>query len=150
MITGNSDVSMAVEAMKAGALDFIEKPIGREELIASIERALELSQDSSKLQEWRAVGGDTSRGSDAATARGDGTGARRPSQQLADGLTLVHNGERSLRNRGDTAHRKLSQQGALVHLFQESGAKSVRDFEHGAEHALGQRGEIFFCVHSCP
>ena len=53
MITGNSDVSMAVEAMKAGALDFIEKPIGREELIASIERALELSQDSSKLQEWR-------------------------------------------------------------------------------------------------
>ena len=45
MITGNSDVPMAVEAMKAGALDFIEKPIGREELIASIERALELSQD---------------------------------------------------------------------------------------------------------
>ncbi len=53
MITGNSDVSIAVEAMKAGALDFIEKPIGREELIASIERALEMSQDSVKLLEWR-------------------------------------------------------------------------------------------------
>jgi two-component system CheB/CheR fusion protein len=53
MITGNSDVSIAVEAMKAGALDFIEKPIGREELIASIERALEMSQDSVKLAEWR-------------------------------------------------------------------------------------------------
>jgi len=53
MITGNSDVPMAVEAMKAGALDFIEKPVGREELIASIERALEMPQDSSKLQEWR-------------------------------------------------------------------------------------------------
>jgi two-component system, chemotaxis family, CheB/CheR fusion protein len=53
MITGDSDVPMAVEAMKAGALDFIEKPIGGEELIASIERALELSQDSNKLQEWR-------------------------------------------------------------------------------------------------
>ena len=53
MITGDSDVPMAVEAMKAGAMDFIEKPIGREELIASIERALELSQDSNKAQEWR-------------------------------------------------------------------------------------------------
>jgi two-component system CheB/CheR fusion protein len=54
MITGDSDVSMAVEAMKAGATDFIEKPIGREELIASLQRALELSRDSNKPVEWRA------------------------------------------------------------------------------------------------
>ena len=53
MITGNADVPMAVKAMKAGALDFIEKPIGREELITSVGRALELSQDSNKLQEVR-------------------------------------------------------------------------------------------------
>jgi two-component system, chemotaxis family, CheB/CheR fusion protein len=53
MITGDSDVSMAVEAMKAGAADFIEKPIGREELIASLDRALELSRDSNKVLEWR-------------------------------------------------------------------------------------------------
>ena len=81
MITGNADVPMAVQAMKAGALDFIEKPIGREELIASIERALELSQDSSKLQELREFGGGSPRGSYAATTRGDGKGARRPAQQ---------------------------------------------------------------------
>ncbi|MEA2781320.1 MAG: two-component system, chemotaxis family, CheB/CheR fusion protein, partial [Rhodospirillaceae bacterium] len=53
MITGNSDVPMAVQAMKAGASDFIEKPIGRSELLASIERALEQSRDSSKLFAWR-------------------------------------------------------------------------------------------------
>ncbi|MGO9430060.1 chemotaxis protein CheB [Rhodoblastus sp.] len=53
MITGNSDVAMAVEAMKSGASDFIEKPVGRDELLACVERALEHSQDASKLVAWR-------------------------------------------------------------------------------------------------
>jgi two-component system CheB/CheR fusion protein len=53
MITGNADVGMAVRAMKAGASDFIEKPVGRVELLASVERALEHSQDASKLVAWR-------------------------------------------------------------------------------------------------
>jgi two-component system CheB/CheR fusion protein len=53
MITGNSDVPMAVLAMKAGASDFIEKPVGREELLASITRALEQARDSSKVLAWR-------------------------------------------------------------------------------------------------
>ncbi len=53
MITGNSDVSMAVMAMKAGALDFIEKPVNSADLIASVSRALEQSQDSSKQLAWR-------------------------------------------------------------------------------------------------
>ena len=49
MITGSGDVPMAVEAMKAGAVDFIEKPIGRDELLASVERALDQTRDSGKL-----------------------------------------------------------------------------------------------------
>jgi two-component system CheB/CheR fusion protein len=48
MITGHSDVPMAIEAMKAGAADFIEKPVSRADLLASIDRALEFSRDSSK------------------------------------------------------------------------------------------------------
>jgi two-component system CheB/CheR fusion protein len=53
MITGNSDVTMAVQAMKAGATDFIEKPVGAADLLASIHHALELSHDSDKVVAWR-------------------------------------------------------------------------------------------------
>jgi two-component system CheB/CheR fusion protein len=53
MITGRSDVTMAVQAMKCGASDFIEKPIGRLELMASITRALEQARDTSASAAWR-------------------------------------------------------------------------------------------------
>jgi len=39
VITGNGDVQMAVEAMKHGAIDFIEKPFSDEVLIESIGKA---------------------------------------------------------------------------------------------------------------
>jgi two-component system, chemotaxis family, CheB/CheR fusion protein len=53
MITGHGDVAMAVEAMKAGAVDFIEKPVGYKELLASVERALEQAGDSAKASAWK-------------------------------------------------------------------------------------------------
>lgn len=55
MITGSSDVHMVVEAMKAGASDFIEKPVGGDELLASIHRALEQARDSGKRSAWRQI-----------------------------------------------------------------------------------------------
>jgi two-component system CheB/CheR fusion protein len=54
MITANSDVTIAVQAMKAGALDFIEKPIAMEDLLASVDMALDHSRDETKLHAWRA------------------------------------------------------------------------------------------------
>jgi len=44
IITGHGDVAMAVKAMKAGAMDFIEKPFHDEDLLRSIRRALEYDQ----------------------------------------------------------------------------------------------------------
>lgn len=41
VITGHGDVPMAVEAMKAGAVDFIEKPFEDSVIIEAIERASE-------------------------------------------------------------------------------------------------------------
>jgi two-component system, LuxR family, response regulator FixJ len=41
VITGHGDVPLAVEAMRAGVLDFIEKPFDDEVLIRSIRTALE-------------------------------------------------------------------------------------------------------------
>jgi two-component system response regulator FixJ len=41
MITGHGDVSMAVRAMKAGALDFIEKPFNDQLLLECIQRGLQ-------------------------------------------------------------------------------------------------------------
>jgi two-component system CheB/CheR fusion protein len=53
MMTGDSDVQIAVQAMKAGASDFIEKPVGRTELLDSVARALEQSRDTNKLTAWQ-------------------------------------------------------------------------------------------------
>jgi two-component system CheB/CheR fusion protein len=43
LITGSSDVGLAVDAMRSGACDFIEKPVGRVELLASITQAIDQS-----------------------------------------------------------------------------------------------------------
>lgn len=44
LITGHGDISMAVQAMRAGAYDFIEKPFASERLIEVVRRGLDKHQ----------------------------------------------------------------------------------------------------------
>jgi len=66
MVSGCGNVGVAVQAMKAGAVDFIEKPASCADLIASIDRALSLSREAKRSFESRAnaaahIGGLTPR-----------------------------------------------------------------------------------------
>jgi FixJ family two-component response regulator len=44
IITGHGDVDMAVRAMKAGAVDFIQKPFAEQTLLEAIQRAIDIGR----------------------------------------------------------------------------------------------------------
>ena len=52
MITGHGDIPMAVEAMRSGVIDFIEKPFSESRILDALKRAL------STISEVPAVSGD--------------------------------------------------------------------------------------------
>jgi two-component system response regulator FixJ len=76
VITGHGDVPLAVEAMKAGAVDFIEKPFDQETLLHAVRAALE-----------RGMGGDG--GDDPAVAARLATLSERE-RQVLEGLVAGH------------------------------------------------------------
>jgi len=59
VLTGHGDISIAVRAMKAGAVDFLEKPFEKARLLEAIEAAFERLHDQA---------GRADRAQDAATA----------------------------------------------------------------------------------
>jgi FixJ family two-component response regulator len=48
-ITGHGDVPMAVQAMKQGALEFLQKPFREQDLVDLVNQALEKNENSHKL-----------------------------------------------------------------------------------------------------
>ena len=48
VITGHGDISLAVEAMKIGALDFLEKPFDDDHLLTAVRTALDREADAAR------------------------------------------------------------------------------------------------------
>lgn len=65
VITGRSDVRMAINSMRYGAADFIEKPFSYQEIYRSVQSALERSRDVNEREERR----ETARATLAALTR---------------------------------------------------------------------------------
>jgi two-component system, chemotaxis family, CheB/CheR fusion protein len=112
VITGHGEVSMAVEAMKAGAVDFLEKPVSGAELLASIDRALTRGQHSAAVVERR----------DAAARRIAGLTPRE--RQI---MELVITGQP---NKNIAADMKVSQRTVENHraaVMKKTASKSLSD-----------------------
>lgn len=63
VITGYGDIAMAVQAMEAGAIDFIEKPFSRQQLLSRVQEAIDRDaqhrrdqfQRSDALARWQTL-----------------------------------------------------------------------------------------------
>ena len=51
MITGHGERDLAVQALRGGAYDFVQKPIDRDYFVASLERAIELRRLARQVEE---------------------------------------------------------------------------------------------------
>jgi RNA polymerase sigma factor (sigma-70 family) len=51
-LTGHGDIPMSVRAMKAGAVDFLTKPVERQVLLKAVQAALARDEQGRKDREW--------------------------------------------------------------------------------------------------
>ena len=121
-ITGHGDVPMAVESMKKGALDFIQKPFQEEQLLRLVERLLEQARSSfSEQQEAATRGALMARLTQRESQVLDRIVAGRLNKQIADDLSI------SIKT--VEAHR--------ANIMEKLGANTVADL---LKIALGQSG----------
>ena len=97
-MTGHGDVPLAVEAMKLGALDFLEKPFEEDRLIGMIETALSQNDSGAKSEAVTADIGSRLAQPHPARTPGD-AGAGEPvsrTRQIAGNTTSVRARSRSI------------------------------------------------------
>jgi FixJ family two-component response regulator len=97
-ITGHGDVPMAVNTMKKGAMDFIQKPFKEDELVSLVERMLEHAKGA--FAEYQSAGARAHRRGPAEQAD-----RRRPGHQHQDrgGAPRQHHGKAERQHRGRPA-----------------------------------------------
>jgi FixJ family two-component response regulator len=120
-MTGHGDIPMSVQAMKAGAVDFLTKPFRHQEMIHAVNRALAADRkkraDQAIISQWRRL-------CESLTTR---------ERQV---FALVSAG---LRNKGIAAELGISEITAKVHrvhLMRKMRARSLADLVRIAD-ALG-------------
>ena len=90
IMTGHGDVTLAVQAMKAGAVDFIEKPFEKAVLLSAHRGGLRAARSDPSCDRDRAEDAAVRlQGADAARARGAGrAGAGLPNKTIAYDLGI--------------------------------------------------------------
>lgn len=120
-ITGHGEVPDAVEAMKMGAVDFLEKPLQPEQLLAAVKKAMSEGLRRHRLREEQA---SARRLLDALTPR-----ERQVCEMVARGLlnkqvaAELGTSEKTVKTQRGSATRKLrvTSTAALVDLFRRAG-----------------------------
>ena len=123
-ITGHGDVPMAVETMKKGALDFIQKPFDENALVSVVERMLERARTSYADQQQAAT-------RDALLAKLTGREAQVLERIVAGRLNKQIADDLGISIKIVEAHR--------ANIMEKMGANTVADLLKGA---LGPSGKI--------
>ena len=120
-MTGHGDIPMSVQAMKAGAVDFLTKPFRHQEMIHAVNRALAADRkrraDHETVSEWRLL-------YESLTAR---------ERQV---IALVSDGLRNKRIAADLGISEVTAKVHRLHIMRKMRARSLADLVRIAD-ALG-------------